>query len=405
MFFGLKMLLNDIRQLFKNKKDHISFLKQYSDIANSLMYHDEDFIREVTNYLTIQIVKHAQLSDTYKTYHGIITKAELTNKNKWYLENYDSFENSTSGSTGTPFRYKIWKDTYNKIECNNHYKTINDEFNLNGPVKILYLHADTNRPNTSELVEIYRTQNPLVSHGFRHQAEIHSALLNKTFYTNYNKYYEELIDYIIKNNIDIIHTQNNNIISLAWQIKRLGIKNRICKLISNTGSKLDISKTMELQNNGNIDAWCDHMRCWDGGVTFFTCKYNIYHLLDSLSWAYTNDYKLISYDYFSLPSPFINYWNGDYAEINDEYKRCKCGRAYREFNIGRTRSKITQISEISSIQSTLINNNLTNGLKRIEITFGFMRIFTKYFIPNDQRQNIRRIFPEVSIQFIEENDE
>jgi len=398
------MLLNDIHQLFRSNTDHQLFLKQYAGIANTLMYQSEEFIREVTAYLITKIVKQAQLSPVYRRHTGIITKQDLVNKDQWYLPNYDTFENETSGSTGAPFRYKIWRDIYASIECESHYKTIADEFNISGPVKILYLHFDTVKPNTDQLIETYVTQNPLVSHGLKGQAEIHSAIANRTFYVNYYKYYEDLIEYITENKIDIIHSQANSIASLAWNAKRLQCKKKLCRLISNTGSKLRTQDVIELQQNGNIEAWCDHMRCWDGGVTFFTCKHNVYHLLDGLSWAYSDNYRLISYDYFSLPSPFVNYWNGDYADISEDYERCKCGRAFRRFEIGRTRSKITQVSELSSIQSRFTNNALLDGVKRVDVIRKFMRIFTKYSLPNDQRKQIRAVFPGVEIQFTVEED-
>lgn len=397
----MMLLCDDIHQLFRHKTDHISFLEKYAKIANTLMYQSEEFIKEVIEYLTTEITKHAQQLPVYTT-QRIISKSELINTN-WYLP-YDSFENETSGSTGKPFKYKIWRNTYDQLECESHYKTITDEFNISGPTKILYLHYDVTKPNSKELINIYTTNNPLVSHGLRGQAEIHSAIANHTFYMNYYRYYEELINYIIENKIDIIHAQSNAIASLAWNVKRLDKKEKLCKLISNTGSKLNLKHVIELQQNGNIDAWCDHMRCWDGGATFFTCKHNTYHLLDSLSWTYTSDYKLISSDYFSLPSPFINYWNGDYADISSDYERCKCGRAFRKFEMGRTRSKIMQVSEISTIQAALTDNHLLDGIKRVEIIQKFMRIFTKYSLPHDQRQSIRDTLNGIEIQFTVEED-
>jgi hypothetical protein len=73
------------------------------------------------------------------------------------------------------------------------------------------------------------------------------------------------------------------------------------------------------------------MRCWDGGATFFTCKHQNYHLLDNLCWCDEKNKKLISTDYFSFPSPFVDYWNGDLCRLKNEYQRCDCGRLYRDF--------------------------------------------------------------------------
>jgi hypothetical protein len=368
------------------------------------MYESEDFIREVSLYLKSQIIEHSKTSPIYDNEIGIVSKHQLSEKHRWYNEKYEAFENHTSGSTGSPFGYKIWRDTYDLLECDNHYKYILDEFGISGPIKILHLHFDTIRRDSTAIVDRYKTQNILISHGLRGQAEIHSAIANKTFHTNYYKYYEDLIEYIISNNIDVIHAQNNAIMSLVWNMKRLKRNEKLCKLISNTGSKLNVKSVIELQQKGHIDAWCDHMRCWDGGVTFFTCKYNTYHLLDSLAWAYSNDYRLVSYDYFSLPSPFVNYWNGDYADISDEYERCRCGRAFRRFEIGRTRSKISQIAELSSLQSAIVDNGLSEGITRADVIGMFVRIFTKYSLHSDRRKSIRSVLPSVEVQFTVEED-
>lgn len=395
---------DDIYRLFRSETNYEAFLRHYAKIANTLMYESETFIREVSQYLKDRIVEHSKLSPIYQGNTGIVTKKDLEDKNAWYVPGYDAFENETSGSTGAPFKYKIWTDIYNKIECENHYKTISDEFGIFGPVKILYLQFNIMDPSTTDLTKIYTTQSPLVSHGLRGQAQIHSVIANKTFRLNYCKYFEDLIEYTIANGIDIIHSQNSAIESLAWNMKRLKKKEKLCRLVSNTGNKLNVKSVIELQQNGNIDAWCDHMRCWDGGATFFTCKYNTYHLLDSLAWTYSDDYRLISHDYFSLPSPFINYWNGDYADISNDYERCKCGRAFRRFEIGRTRSKISQVAESSEVQLALTDNGLLDGIKRIDIIQRFMRVLTKYSLPSDQRKSIRSILPSVEIQFTVEED-
>lgn len=398
------LLEDDVRQLFRSRSDHKSFLIDYAKIANTIMYESEEFIREVSLYLRSQIIECSKTSPIYDHRTGIISKYELDEKHRWYNDEYNAFENCTSGSTGSPFRYMIWNDVYEQLECTNHYKYILDEFGISGPTKILHLHFNTIRRDSTAIADKYRTQNILVSHGLKGQAEIHSAIANKTFHTNYYKYYEDLIEYIVSNDIDIIHAQSNAIASLAWNMKRLKRSEKLCKLISNTGSKLNVKPVIELQQGGHIDAWCDHMRCWDGGVTFFTCKYNTYHLLDSLAWAYSDDYRLISYDYFSLPSPFVNYWNGDYADISNEYERCRCGRAFRRFEIGRTRSKASQIADSSLLQSAIIDNELSEGIIRADIIGEFIRIFTKYSLHSDRRKLIKSVLPSIEVQFTVEED-
>ncbi len=84
--------------------------------------------------------------------------------------------------------------------------------------------------------------------------------------------------------------------------------------------------------------WCDHMRCWDGGASFFTCKAGIYHLQDELSHVFsTENGEMASIDFFSYASPFVNYLNGDYCSVGKEYKKCDCGRWYRAFEFHNRR--------------------------------------------------------------------
>ena len=90
-------------------------------------------------------------------------------------------------------------------------------------------------------------------------------------------------------------------------------------------------------DNGYFDDACDHMRCWDGGATFYTCKHRNYHLMDNLAWVEEVDGRMICTDYFNLASPFVRYWNGDYCKIGKEYRRCECGRLYREFEFMQSR--------------------------------------------------------------------
>lgn len=382
------LLADNLHSLFRRKLEHEDFLLKYAPISNELMECDLGFIFEVTDYLKKKI-KH--------TNNKIITKQDLRNKTDWHNNEYKSFANQTSGSTGEPFAYLIWKDVYKSIERDCHYKFIADEFNIPSRAKVLYINNEFIDRYTDQLVKIYKTPNILISHGLGEQAEVHSAIVNRLYYNNYYKYYEDIIKYASDNNIDIIHCPSNIISSLAWNCKRLQWDRKICKLLSNTGSKLAKNDVDLLANN--IDNWCDHMRCWDGGCTFFTCKYNTYHLLDNLSWSYSDEYKLISSDYFSLPSPFVNYWNGDYAEISNDYNRCKCGRMYRSFEIGRCRSKITPISETSHIRDQIINNGLLDGIKRIEVVGTFMRIFTEYSLPIYKRDEIAKLFHQTEVVF------
>ena len=69
----------------------------------------------------------------------------------------------------------------------------------------------------------------------------------------------------------------------------------------------------------------DHMRCWDGGFTFYTCRYGHKHLVDLLfDWSIV-DQELVTSDLFNAAQPFIDYKNGDKVNIRPSGD-CKCGR-------------------------------------------------------------------------------
>lgn len=393
------MILDDILYLYKNKKDHVDFLLKYSKIADNLLFHDISFIKELVDYL-INATKLFVNNNPIYLLHDQVDKSHLMDKCLWYDQTVNYFTNKTGGSTGKKFEYRIWKDTYKNIEGESHYGAICKEFNIKSNVKILYIQQDVFRPHSDKLVEIISSTNPYVSFGLYHQAEIHRIIVNRTYLNNQYKYYENIINYANRNQFDIIHTKSNVISSLAWNIKRLNNKSKLGTLLSNTGSKVDPNDLNYLLAANTIDNWCDHMRCWDGGATFYTCKHQTYHLMDGLSYCYSKNNRLRSIDFFSLPSPFVNYWNGDYAQISNDYQRCACGRAYRSFNMGRTRSETTSIvSDSQIIIDKLKHNGLLDQIKRIDVIDPHLRIITYSLLPNIQKLAIKSMFNSAQVDF------
>jgi hypothetical protein len=90
-----------------------------------------------------------------------------------------------------------------------------------------------------------------------------------------------------------------------------------------TGSTLkDEHRTLFLKNG--IKNIKDYMRCWDGGATFYTCRYYNKHWLDYLSDIHVENNELISTDLWNNAQLFIDYKNGD--KIYWERKgKCECG--------------------------------------------------------------------------------
>lgn len=68
----------------------------------------------------------------------------------------------------------------------------------------------------------------------------------------------------------------------------------------------------------------DHMRCWDGGATYFTCSNFNKHWIDFASVVNNIENRLISTDIWNQEELFINYWNGDNL-ITSRKSICECG--------------------------------------------------------------------------------
>lgn len=69
----------------------------------------------------------------------------------------------------------------------------------------------------------------------------------------------------------------------------------------------------------------DHMRCWDGGATFYTCEYGHTHWLDMVfEMHHDSENRLITTDSLNKAQRFHEYWNGDIVRTERE-EMCPCG--------------------------------------------------------------------------------
>ena len=91
----------------------------------------------------------------------------------------------------------------------------------------------------------------------------------------------------------------------------------------NTGEKpIEQERLLVLEHGFQFH---DHMRCWDGGFTFYTCRYGHKHLVDILFDWYMADEDIVSSDLFNAAQKFIDYRNGDKVIISKKGS-CACGR-------------------------------------------------------------------------------
>ena len=311
--------------------DKITQIKQklidYSYKSEYLLYEQPDTIKTKIDELKEDIIYYAKAHT-----HNVEPYCDKTTLINWQNDSVNYFTNYTSGTTGKPFSYRIWKDIFLNIEKGSHYGLINREFSLPNHARILYLCQ--NIPETSNnLIDSRKSDNVMLTHGYMHTVDI--ALKHKLFYSDIHEYIKQIYKICQENSYDIIMATKEILEPLWWMIEKGKIEpRRLAPLLSCTGNFTPVHLIRQILDLGIFDNVCDHMRCWDGGASFFTCKEGTRHLCDNLSYCHTTtDLKLLSDDYFSLPNPFINYWNGDHAQILDQYQKCKCGRYFRPFRM------------------------------------------------------------------------
>ena len=320
-----------------------------SELAGSLehlrdlMLKDEVTVKRCTDALRYNIERWARINcPSYPIDKEYVEKSDLENKEGWYVANLmnNSTEVGTTGSTsGFPFRYMRWLGTFDKIEWDYHYNFVLDEFGVRQNPNILYFFSDHFKSEGSN--PIYCTGEPSELHLNNHGTG-RSPITHYVNFPIYQKdqesFFRHMFDYVREHEIDVLFTSPPQISSMCNYIRKLGVNHKIGKLLSSTGDRILPSDAKFLfLDNGYFDDACDHMRCWDGGATFYTCKHRNYHLMDNLAWVEEVDGRMICTDYFNLASPFVRYWNGDYCKIGKEYRRCECGRLYREFEFMQSR--------------------------------------------------------------------
>lgn len=302
-------------------------LLNYSHKSEYLLYEQPELIKSTINDLKADLTHYAK-SHT----HEVTDYCDKSTLKNWQNNSVKYFTNYTSGTTGKPFSYRIWKDIFLNIEKESHYGLINREFKLPNRAKVLYLCHNLPEASTN-LIDSRKSDNVMLTHGYMHTVDI--ALKHHLFYTDIHEYIKQIHKICLETSYDIIMATKEILDPLWWLIEKKKIEpKRLAPLLSCTGNFTPVDLIRQYLDAGIFDNACDHMRCWDGGASFFTCKEGTRHLCDNLSHCQvTRDYKLLSDDYFSLPNPFINYWNGDHAQLIDRYEKCKCGRYFRPFRM------------------------------------------------------------------------
>lgn len=337
-------------------------LEIYKLFCKSLMYQDPKVISLVVSKLRKGLEKYSKSqSKTYQDHseEKIYDRKNII-KDDWIVKNLPSdriVKHNTSGSTtGEPFSFYYDNRHWSYVQKNCEFDLIREEYNLcNKELQILNLIKHQSNPEVDNFylrVEKYKPSNMFSSFGAENFV---------TYFVNWDDYmihpndwHDKLLDFLDSAPFfDIILSSGPVINILNRYIRKHEFSKSFAYLLSHTTEFPRKEDLQFLKNNGNIMHYCDHMRCWDGGASFFTCKFGTYHLNDNFAWVTQgNDNKLISTDYFNTAAPFINYWNGDRCKIESDYHKCECGRWYRPFKMLENRpfalkgpKKLTLIKE------------------------------------------------------------
>lgn len=335
-----------------------------------------------------------------------IEKSDLQDKDGWYVDDFrnDGIEVGTTGSTsGASFKYMRWLSSFNKIEWDYHYDFVLDEFGIRKDPNVVYFFSDHFKSEGEIPILCIGGPSGLAwnNHGITRTPTVHYA--NFTMYQkNQEEFFWDFFRYVEHNEIDVLFTSPPQISSMCNYIRKFGIKHKIAGLLSSTGDRiLPADARFLFMENGYFDDVCDHMRCWDGGATFYTCKHRNYHLMDNLAWVEEIDGKMICTDYFNLASPFVRYWNGDYCRISKEYQRCECGRLYREFEFIESRPFSLKGVCMKGIKDGLKALKIS-GIKEVRCSQSHLDVVSAVPISQEDRLRIASLSDKFPFRFLTE---
>lgn len=378
-------------------------LYDYKTICRDLLLHDEELVVETIDILKRNISSWAEKnSEAYANKKDLpfLGKNDLINKDKWYVKSLEneSMPMKSSGSTsGESFEYLRWEPFLYFIEGENHYDLILDEYEIPQNPHIMYFFDSSFGSGPRHINNTSKSKNFMEHHGTKRTAMVHYAntKLQKEKEEVFQKY---LFRYLNVKKMDVIFAPGPQIKKLCSYIKKENYKGKLCNLLSNSNEKLLNEDAKFLLENNYVSHICDHMRCWDGGASFFTCRDKNYHLMDNLSWCVENEERLISTDYFSLACPFVKFWNGDRCKIGEKYQRCSCGRLYRDFKFLENRPFAIKGHSINEYKKKLMETGLTE-IKQVNCGNDFIEIVSNREIDPVRKDEVIEIFKSHKLKF------
>lgn len=378
-----------------------AMLWDYRPICGGLLYEDASLVEAVVEILKANVRDWARRKTSVYSGGGVVSKEDLAGGSWWVGDiSSESMPMATSGTTtGTPFRYLRWEPFLYFIEAENHYDLIMDEFGVRQNPSILNLF-NSDMYDRERLVTVRGdSKNFMDHHGLSRRASVHYANFSM-MESDRASYFDGLLSHMSENRIDVLFAPGSAINSLCDAMKRLDLKRRICGLVSNSNERM-LPEDKEFLLDGRCDHVCDHMRSWDGGATFFTCRLGTYHLMDNLSWCEDVEGRLVSTDYFNLASPFVRYWNGDYCRIEDSWRRCGCGRLYRPFSFLESRPFSLKGFCIRDLK-TRIGELSLGCVKQVRCGINTIDVVSSEDIPEDKRRAIEAVTDRFKFRFLVE---
>lgn len=375
------------------------------DHVGDLMEKDTETVRMCTEALRHNIEGWArQNCPRYPLDRPFVTKDDLADKSGWYVDStaFESAEVGTTGSTtGYSFRYMRWHPAFNKIEWDYHYDLVLDEFGVRDDAHVLYFFSEHYKTSGSDPVACFGVPSELNmnNHGSKRRPVVHYA--NFALYQRDPEgFFRALFEYMGDNRIDVLFTSPPQVSSMCNYIRKFRFKGRLAGLLSSTGDKISPADAYFLfVQHGYFDDVCDHMRCWDGGATFYTCRHRNYHLMDNLCWVEEIDGKMVCTDYFNLASPFVRYWNGDYCRIGKEYRRCECGKLYREFEFVESRPFSLKGVCMRQIKEGMRELNIP-GIKEVRCSVDHLDVVSSRPISREDRLRIASLTDKFAFRFV-----
>jgi phenylacetate-coenzyme A ligase PaaK-like adenylate-forming protein len=308
----------------------------------------------------------------------------------------DVFCTSTNGTSGQRFSYKIWNKCFDYIETAHHYKQILDEFLINDNIITLKVSSNVGyakegfRKDGKFFIKVLKP--PAKRHKFSHGAKsatCYYILYHRDDIVDFCKY---LVKFLKAISIDVFLSSSSFFSVLMTVVNNDNPKIRIARLLSNTAEALIKTEADYAVENGNIDNYCDHMRSWDGGATFMTCRHYRYHIIDYLTYVEEVDGKLVSTDFLNLGTSFVRFWNGDRCRISNEWNICECGRYYRQFEFqGRNSFVWNNIPSIDIFDAVTTTREFTQCICHD----GCVEIITFNELSETAKSKYRKIFKDV----------